>query len=138
MGKLEKIYPKEIIRRMLEEQVMQGNARNKEVFEKCVVVARGEGGFTWCETVDGSAFWSRVIDSQIYDDFFKKYPKDTEVKHRVLRFYLKWQDREDCTITIGLNVIYLVVRKETYTIGYGIDIYSLNGLFANIEKHLKR
>lgn len=63
-------FPKEVIDKMLERQVEQGNERNVNVFK----IERYDG-FYWEETIEGYTFWSSVIRNKDFDLFFAKYPK---------------------------------------------------------------
>jgi hypothetical protein len=69
-------FPEEIVAKMLEEQVKQGNPKNIKVFEKNVSPPRSAGGFTWSDTDDGQRFWEKVISYKDFNLFFKEYPKD--------------------------------------------------------------
>ncbi len=68
-------YPIEVIEKMIEEQVKQGNCPNVEVFQKSVTADEVDGGFTWINTEDGMDFWEDVIVNDNFDLFFEKYPK---------------------------------------------------------------
>lgn len=68
-------FPKEIISRMLECQVEQGNKRDVTVFERNVYSALDQGGFDWDTTIEKGIFWSEVISANNLKLFFKKYSK---------------------------------------------------------------
>ena len=68
-------FPVEIVERMLECQVEQGNKRDVSVFEKYSARNNTKGGFDWHSTTEGRDFWVSVICGKQFDLFFKKYPK---------------------------------------------------------------
>lgn len=67
--------PEEIVERMLDCQVAQGNLRSAKAFEGQLGASRGYGGFNWEETPEGETFWKQVLAQRDYDIFFAKYPK---------------------------------------------------------------
>lgn len=72
-----KDFPQEIVEKMLEKQVQQGNKKNVEVFEIDKISQKYVGGFTWRNTEEGFEFWENVILFEKFDLFFEKYPKKT-------------------------------------------------------------
>lgn len=70
-------FPSEIVKKMLERQVEQGNTRDISIFIGDIYAERELSGFDWCDTVEGLDFWSEVIENKKFDLFFKKYPKNT-------------------------------------------------------------
>jgi len=68
-------FPKEVVEKMLEHQVDQGNPRSVEVFENNSSVPNGSGGFSWAKTKEGQDFWLKVVSHQNFAVFFEKYPK---------------------------------------------------------------
>lgn len=75
-----KDLPVEIQRRMLDEQERQGNPRNAEVFERFIDTSVNEGGFWWEESVEGHAFWDKILFKGSFDVFYEKYPKYPPLK----------------------------------------------------------
>ena len=71
-------FPKEIVERMLECQVEQGNEKDVSVFETILDADRYFGGFTWRDTIEGFNWWSEVIDNKNFNMFFNKYPKTSQ------------------------------------------------------------
>lgn len=67
-------FPVEVVEKMLERQVEQGNKRDISVFEADRFACKEEGGFDWDETPEGWYFWYKVIDSKNFDHFFERYP----------------------------------------------------------------
>ena len=68
-------FPKEIVERMLECQVEQGNPRDVSVFECIPNADQHSGGFNWRDTIERNNWWSKIIDDKNFDIFFLKYPK---------------------------------------------------------------
>ena len=68
-------FPEEVVEKMLERQVEQGNQRDVEVFEKKKSAGESNGGFDWRETLEGELFWRRVISDYDFECFFALYPK---------------------------------------------------------------
>ena len=71
-----KDFPIEVVEKMIEEQVKQGNYPNIEVFQNSTSADAEDGGFTWSQTDDGDGFWIEVLDGGNFDLFFEKYPKE--------------------------------------------------------------
>jgi hypothetical protein len=74
MGEI-KDFPIEVVRKMVEEQVRQGNKADVGVFQECAHKVKKSGGFEWKETEYGFDFWNMVIIGKEFDEFFEKYPK---------------------------------------------------------------
>lgn len=70
-------FPVEVVEKMLERQVEQGNKRDVWVFENYRGEGKLSGGFIWGDTDEGLDFWEKVICYKNFDAFFKKYPKQT-------------------------------------------------------------
>ena len=71
-------FPLEVIDKMIERQVEQGNIANVEVFETRRTSDDSYKGFYWETTEEGCYFWTSVIDNKNFDLFFEKYPKEEE------------------------------------------------------------
>ena len=65
-----KDLPIEIQQRMLDEQERQGYPRNAKKFEKGVT-----GGFLWRLSLEGVAFWGKILLDGDFSVFYEKYPK---------------------------------------------------------------
>lgn len=70
-----KDFPIEVVEKMIEEQVKQGNCPNVKVFQNYVTADVDDGGFSWWNTDDGNDFWLEVVGDGNFDLFFEKYPK---------------------------------------------------------------
>ena len=68
-------FPIEVVERMLECQVEQGNKRDVSVFEREKKTTKHFNGFSWGETKEDLYFWDEVIMNKNFDLFFQKYPK---------------------------------------------------------------
>lgn len=68
-------FPKEVVEKMLERQVEQGNTKSIELFEIRANRGGSKGGFSWDETPEGYSFWKNVIEFKNFDYFFERYPK---------------------------------------------------------------
>lgn len=71
-------FPKEVVEKMLEYQVIQGNNRDVSVFEMYPCSSDYHGGFCWDKTPEGHNFWDSIIGCNNFETFFKKYPKSSE------------------------------------------------------------
>lgn len=67
--------PEEVVAKMLERQVEQGNPKSVAVFEKEIIANKDGGGFNWDDTEEGLDFWVRVLMENNFDFFFNVYPK---------------------------------------------------------------
>ena len=70
-----KAFPIEVVQKMVDYQIEQGNIPNVTVFQKDCATAKFQNGFDWDETEEGANFWGEVIDFNNFEEFFKKYPK---------------------------------------------------------------
>lgn len=68
-------FPLEIIEKMIDNQVLQGNPPNVSVFIKHRDGGKSYGGFNWDAYIDGIKFLSNVILNRHYNYFYKKYPR---------------------------------------------------------------
>ena len=68
-------FPIEVVERMLECQVEQGNKRDVSVFERNKIAGSYSKGFCWVETKEDVNFWNEVIGNKNFDLFFQKYHK---------------------------------------------------------------
>ena len=69
-------FPIEVVQKMVDYQVEQGNKADVKVFQECANAGYFKAGFIWCQTVEGMTFWEGVIYSNNFDLFFEKYPKE--------------------------------------------------------------
>ena len=102
-----KNFPIEVVVKMIEEQVKQGNCPNVEVFQNYASADTADGGFNWKDTEDGDDFWMEVIDDGNFDLFFEKYPKENKA-----------------------NLVYIVGDSEI-----GMDIIKTLEKYGGINEH---
>lgn len=118
-----KDFPIEIVEKMIEEQVKQGNCPNVEVFQNGITTDAHNGGFHWENTEDEYDFWEDVIENDNFDLFFEKYPKknntnlvyivgDSEIGMDIIKTLEKYGginqhdykgDKDDCVYYIEPN-----------------------------------
>ena len=75
-----KDFPIEVVQKMVEKQVHQGNKANVGVFQVDASFCADNCGFDWTRTKEGSAFWNSVITNIDFDVFFAKYPKKADTQ----------------------------------------------------------
>jgi hypothetical protein len=114
-----KDFPIEVVEKMIEEQIKQGNCPNVAVFQNDVSADVNDGGFSWWKTDDGNDFWLEVLDGGNFDLFFKKYPKKNNLVYIV-------GDSE-----IGMDIIktlekYGGINEHEYNGGYNDCIYYID------------
>lgn len=79
-------FPIQVVKKMLERQVQQGNPENVCIFQKYYSSDMTMGGFTWEYTPEGGDFWAEVISKRNFEVFFEKYPElNSEVWIRGVR-----------------------------------------------------
>ena len=68
-------FPIEVVKKMIDEQVNQGNEADVTVFQEDRGADKTMKGFNWNDTEVGHSFWYYVIVKRNFDLFFEKYPK---------------------------------------------------------------
>ena len=101
-------FPIEVVQKMVDEQVAQGNCPNVTVFQDDLSACAGDDGFTWSKTNDGEEFWIEIIDGGNFDLFFEKYPKKNNT-----------------------NLVYIVGNSEV-----GMDIIKTLEKYGGINEHI--
>lgn len=89
IGKIEG-FPIEVVEKMIERQVKQGNPADVTVFQTYGGVSRKLGGFDWGETKEDFDFWGSVIADRDFDLFFKYYPKKEENGKTTIEKIKQW------------------------------------------------
>lgn len=74
IGQLEG-FPIQVVEKMLERQVQQGNSENVCIFQHYCSSDKDRGGFNWDSTPEGNYFWCDVISSHNFKLFFERYPE---------------------------------------------------------------
>lgn len=75
-----KDFPIEVVQKMVDEQVRQGNKADVEKFQINKYLDKKGGGFDWNITIDRRVFWKKVIWFQDFALFFSKHPKQSNLK----------------------------------------------------------
>ena len=73
-----KDFPIEVVQKMVEKQVHQGNKADVKVF--FFFSNRCWDGLEWARIIEGDSFWRNVIYQADFPLFFEKYPKKKEKK----------------------------------------------------------
>ena len=98
VGKIEG-FPIEVVQKMLERQVEQGNKEDVKVFQSNPVASKRWKGFDWEKTIEGGIFWHIIIVLRKFDLFFAIYPKNHYV-------YIRQDGTKKCS-----NVINTLISK---------------------------
>ena len=83
-----KDFPIEVVQKMVEKQVHQGNKADVKVFQESKRASYPCGGFDKDRTKEGTVFWKEVIVDGNFSQFFKKYPKsplDLMEEHSIIK-----------------------------------------------------
>ena len=70
------MFSYEVVQKMVNEQVRQGNKADVVVFQKRVYATRVCGGFDWDRSLIGLKFWMNVLLNEKFDTFFQEYQKN--------------------------------------------------------------
>lgn len=68
-------FPIEVVQKMVDYQVEQGNKADVTVFQKLATAAKPDGGFNWSETEEFMD-WMDIIYSGEFNIFFESNPKE--------------------------------------------------------------
>jgi hypothetical protein len=75
-------FPIEVVQRMVDCQVEQGNKADVSVFQRNKFAGQLNNGFDWHITKEGYSFWNEVFKGN-FDEFWKMYPqKNKRVYYR--------------------------------------------------------
>lgn len=111
-------FPIEVVEKMIEEQVKQGNLPDVEVFQKNPIAGMDDGGFNWKKTEQGYEFWDEVIGEGDFELFFMTYNKTTNTRD---------MDKFEYKV-VTLTILYSISDSSDSRINY--DIEYLNDLGA--------
>ena len=75
-------FPVEIVDKMIEEQIAQGNRPDVTVFEHDAGQNKKGGGFEWSKSRQKEEYWQEVIGNRNFD-----YPDPTEQQDKVLKYF---------------------------------------------------
>ena len=73
-------FPIEVVQKMVENQVEQGNPANVSIFQRDALSSKLTGGFDWDVSEEGNKFWKQVIVEKNFRLFFVEYPKTVYIK----------------------------------------------------------
>ena len=119
-------FPIEVVEKMVEEQIKQGNCPNVEVFQKRRSEDTEDGGFNWGDTEDGMDFWIEVICCGNFEFFFEKYPKKPNLVYIV-------GDSECCRDIIKTLEKHGGINRHNYVGGSEGSLYYINPNNNTIE-----
>ena len=83
-------FPVEVVEKMVERQVEQGNPADVEVFQMFRYTTRENNGFDWDDSCEGSNFWGSVIADRNFDLFFTYYPTKEENGNTTIEKIKQW------------------------------------------------
>lgn len=111
-----KDFPEEVVQRMMECQVEQGNKADRSVFENYASISKTSGGFSWPLTNEGHFFWINVIERRNFNTFFAKYPKQIELTFpRIMNVKVDRSNTLKPRMVIGkFNGRFLYVIEDDY------------------------
>lgn len=66
-------FPIEVVQKMVERQVEQGNKSDVTVFQRRSDAAQWCGGFDFSKTAEGHSFWGNIMENN-FNVFFERYP----------------------------------------------------------------
>ena len=84
-------FPEEVVEKMLERQVEQGNKRDVSVFECHKSASINSGGFYWSESEEGNSFWEEVISNKNFDIFCIIIVDLFDLKYRIRILLSIWK-----------------------------------------------
>lgn len=95
----------DIVARMLECQVQQGNRANIDVFQGNRGADRKIGGFSWPDTVESFEFWAKILSFVCPDpsEFYSRYPKGSIYSFQKYIDYTASPITKSCENTIKNN-----------------------------------
>lgn len=105
-------FPIEVVQRMVDYQVEQGNEANVTVFQNRIQICASAGGFDWVRTEEGREFWGDVIVNLNFDRFFYRYPKSStnnEQNEKVVHYRVKPEDLKGAIEGFPIEVVQRMV-----------------------------
>lgn len=120
-------FPVEVVEKMLEHQVAQGNVRDVSVFEENNAADARRRGFDWIATPEHKKhtdFWVCVINNKDFDLFFQIYPKNKSNQVSPLNSNQNVDNQ-----IIGSSILLRVPKAE-----YRTEAISRTGVRASTQK----
>lgn len=123
-------FPIEVVQKMIEEQVEQGNKADVTVFQEDNFADTYGGGFSWCDAKDGDDFWCEIISKENFNLFFDRYPNEVTLSHLV---YVKQNGTIKGEDIIELLKSYGGTNYDNLDGKSPNSLYYLNPISKNIE-----
>ena len=124
-------FPKEVVEKMLYNQVLQGNRRDVKNFEDNNSSTKPSGGFQWDKTEEGHKFWSDVILKENFDVFYNKYPKSKIVFEEGVVYQAETQEEAKMLLLEAHKQGYKWLNGNSY-INYSGWNYNRDQTYYNI------
>lgn len=102
-------FPQEVVEKMLERQVEQGNKRDVSVFECNFYSSKKNGGFDWDKTIEKDGFWTDVIHRKNFSRFFEKYPRQAITN----------ETSKEAYATLDVSALTQKIINHFESVGYG-------------------
>lgn len=144
IGQLEG-FPIEVVQKMVDEQVRQGNNADVSVFQGNAASLYSEGGFLWRESLEGMLFWNNIIVNRQFNQFFEKYPRtlgkafedhfQNTPKEVIKENWEKSKEKYACQVEEGV-VIEDESKEDTFYKYYvsGVNIINKTASLAMLEE----
>jgi hypothetical protein len=123
-------FPIEVVQKMIEEQVKQGNEADVTVFQDDNFADTYGGGFSWLDAKDGDDFWFEIISKENFNLFFDRYPNKVTLNHLV---YVKQNGTIKGEDIIELLKSYGGTNYDNLDGESPNSLYYLNPISKNIE-----
>lgn len=123
-------FPIEVVQKMIEEQVEQGNKADVTVFQDDNIADTYGGGFSWVNAKDGDDFWCEIISKENFNLFFDRYPNEVKLSHLV---YVKQNGTIKGEDIIELLKSYGGTNYDNLDGKSPNSLYYLNPISKNIE-----
>jgi hypothetical protein len=108
-------FPIEVVQKMIEYQVKQGNKADVTVFQKDITSTHGEGGVSWGATQETFDFFQDIVKPKNFNLFFKRYPKENkELDNNIRREFLnqEYDTKEINTEWDGLTIQKMEIKES--------------------------
>lgn len=138
-------FPIDVAQAMVDEQVRQGNKADVSVFIRDKRADVNRGGFSWVVTLEGAAFWSRIIEASRFNQFFSKSPRTLDKafedhfqntpKEVIKGNWEKSKEKYACQVEEGV-VIEDESKEDTFYKYYvsGVNIINKTASLAMLEE----
>jgi hypothetical protein len=112
-----KDFPIEVVQKMVERQVEQGNKADISVFQKDNEANIYKKGFNWYETSEGVEFWNSVIHRGYFNVFFQKHPKQKQltIDYQLAAYRALLANNGIGVKLASLNIVPIIISDINYT-----------------------